>query len=427
MMKHITLFVALFMACCCYAQEKYSAYPSDFGANFVMKGKTVDVPVTITNTGSKDITSILYILTSDGETDRQQQVKLSTPIKSGKSGQITITFKASSEARKSVKTITISRLNMLANKSEQQTATGSIITLEEKPVVTPLVEEFTGTWCGWCPVGFDGMERAHEEFGNRAVLIAIHRGDVMQAEEFQNLVERVDGFPSAIIDRKEGDFYPAASDLKKQINNEIKDRVTAGTIEVNASWTSKAKTAIKITTKTKFVYADDNANYAIGYALTEDGMKGSGSDWAQNNNLSQNPSYKNIDFWYNAPSRVTGVEFNHVGVAAWGLEEGINGSVSRSFQKDEELFYSYTANISGKKLIQNKNKLNVIALLINRTTGAIVNAAETTAIDDYTTAIEDIEDSVKNTDNTVYDLSGRKVQKPQKGIYIINGKKVAVN
>ena len=426
-MKHITLFVALFMACCCYAQEKYSAYPSDFGANLVMKGKTVDVPVTITNTGSKDITSILYILTSDGETDRQQQVKLSTPIKSGESGQITITFKASSEARKSVKTITISRLNMLANKSEQQTATGSIITLEEKPVVTPLVEEFTGTWCGWCPVGFDGMERAHEEFGNRAVLIAIHNGDVMQAEEFQNLVKRVKGFPSAIIDRKEGDFYPAASDLKKQINNEIKDRVAAGTIEVNASWTSKAKTAIKITTKTKFVYADDNANYAIGYALTEDGMKGSGSDWAQNNNLSQNPSFKNIDFWYNAPSRVTGVEFNHVGVAAWGLEEGINGSVSRSFQKDEELFYSYTANISGKKLIQNKNKLNVIALLINRTTGAIVNAAETTAIDDYTTAIEDIEDSVKNTDNTVYDLSGRKVQKPQKGIYIINGKKVAVN
>ena len=426
-MKHITLFVALFMACCCYAQEKYSAYPSDFGANLVMKGKTVDVPVTITNTGSKDITSILYILTSDGETDRQQQVKLSTPIKSGESGQITITFKASSEARKSVKTITISRLNMLANKSEQQTATGSIITLEEKPVVTPLVEEFTGTWCGWCPVGFDGMERAHEEFGNRAVLIDIHNGDVMQAEEFQNLVKRVHGFPSAIIDRKEGDFYPAASDLKKQINNEIKDRVAAGTIEVNASWTSKAKTAIKITTKTKFVYADDNANYAIGYALTEDGMKGSGSDWAQNNNLSQNPSFKNIDFWYNAPSRVTGVEFNHVGVAAWGLEEGINGSVSRSFQKDEELFYSYTANISGKKLIQNKNKLNVIALLINRTTGAIVNAAETTAIDDYTTAIEDIEDSVKNTDNTVYDLSGRKVQKPQKGIYIINGKKVAVN
>ena len=290
-----------------------------------------------------------------------------------------------------------------------------------------MVEEFTGTWCGWCPVGFDGMERAHEEFGKRAVLIAIHYGDVMAAEEFQHLVNRVGGFPSAIIDRKENDFYPAASELKTQINNEIKERVAAGTIEVNASWTSKAKTAIKISTKTQFVYSDDNANYAIGYALTEDGMKGSGSDWAQNNNLSQNPSYKNIEFWYNAPSKVKDVEFNHVGVAAWGLEDGIDGSVSPTFQKGEELSYSYTANILGKKLIQDKTKLNVIALLINRTTGAIVNVAETSTIDDYTTGIEDIENSAKPAENAIYDLSGRKVQKAQKGIYIINGKKVAVN
>ena len=426
-MKHITLFVALFMACCCYAQEKYSAYPSDFGTHLVMKGKTVDVPITVTNAGTKDITSIVYVLTSEGEADVQKQVKLSTPIKSGKSSQITLTFNASSEACKSIKTFTISRVNTLTNKSGQKTATGNIITLEEKPVVTPLVEEFTGTWCGWCPVGFDGMERAHEEFGKRAVLIAIHHGDVMQAEEFQHLVNRVGGFPSAIIDRKENDFYPAASELKTQINNEIKERVAAGTIEVNASWTSKAKTAIKISTKTQFVYSDDNANYAIGYALTEDGMKGSGSDWAQNNNLSHNPSYKNIEFWYNGPSKVTGVEFNHVGVAAWGLEDGIDGSVSPTFHKDEELSYSYTANISGKKLIQNKNKLNVIALLINRTTGAIVNVAETSTIDDYTTGIEDIENSTKPAENAIYDLAGRKVQKAPKGIYIINGKKVAVN
>ena len=95
--------------------------------------------------------------------------------------------------------------------------------------------------------------------------------------------------------------------------------------------------------------------------------------------------------------------------------------------KDEELSYSYTANISGKKLIQNKNKLNVIALLINRTTGAIVNVAETSTIDDYTTGIEDIENSTKPAENAIYDLAGRKVQKAPKGIYIINGKKVAVN
>ena len=59
---------------------------------------------------------------------------------------------------------------------------------------------------------------------------------------------------------------------------------------------------------------------------------------------------------------------------------------------------------------------------LNAAAEAFLAEAEADADD-----VEDIEDSVKNSDNTVYDLSGRKVQKPQKGIYIINGKKVAVN
>lgn len=41
------------------------------------------------------------------------------------------------------------------------------------------------------------------------------------------------------------------------------------------------------------------------------------------------------------------------------------------------------------------------------------------------TAIEEITDNrVKSTD--IYDLQGRKVENPSKGIYIINGKKVLV-
>ena len=59
---------------------------------------------------------------------------------------------------------------------------------------------------------------------------------------------------------------------------------------------------------------------------------------------------------------------------------------------------------------------------LNAAAEAFLAEAEADADD-----VEDIEDSVKNSDNTVYDLSGRKVQKAQKGMYIINGKKVAVN
>ena len=43
------------------------------------------------------------------------------------------------------------------------------------------------------------------------------------------------------------------------------------------------------------------------------------------------------------------------------------------------------------------------------------------------TAIRNIEQAVQpSTVPSVYDLAGRKVQNPQKGLYIINGKKVMV-
>lgn len=423
MKKTFTLFVALLMAICCYAQNKNSAYPSNFGTTVVLKGKTVKVPITFKNTGTNVINNLTYELTSDGGNLERKLVKFENSIKAGESGKVTLTFKADTECRKSEKVFTITRLNSAANTSEEKSATGAIVTISEKPIVTPLIEEFTGTWCGWCPVGFDGMERTHEAYGERTSLIAIHYGDVMEASEFQNLVKRVGGFPSAIIDRADSDFYPSAGELKKQIDNEINNKIASGSIEVNASWANAAKSSIKINTKTKFVYSDDNANYAIGFALTQDGMKGTGSDWAQANNLSGNSGYTSIPFWYNASSRVTGIEFNHVGVAAWGLEEGIKGSVNPSFQADEELSYTYTASISGKKLIQDKSKLNVIALLIDRSTGYIVNTAQTT-IGDYATGLDDIEYAPLDMNHEIYDLSGRKVQKPQKGIYIINGKKV---
>jgi len=47
-------------------------------------------------------------------------------------------------------------------------------------------------------------------------------------------------------------------------------------------------------------------------------------------------------------------------------------------------------------------------------------------IDDGTTAITSIEKGQWNTDNGVYDLQGRRVAQPMKGLYIVNGKKVII-
>ena len=421
-MKRILLFLcAILMSVYGYSQNKYSASPSDFGPCFFMaskSAKTVKVPVTITNTGTVSLKSIAYIISYDGE-ETPQRSKSVNSIAPGESGDVELLFMIDSVAKKYNCTITITKVNNTTNTSEEKSSMGSIITITEKPVVVPVVEEFTGTWCGWCPVGFDGMENAHTTFGDKAALIAIHCGDVMECSDFSALNGRVSGYPSAVIDLIQGDFYPTTGGVKDKINQQIQNKIAAASIKVSAEWTTAAKRYINITTKTKFAYSDDNANYAIGYALTEDGMHGTGSDWAQNNNLSGNSSYASSNpFWYNASKKVSNVKFNHVGVAAWGIEKGINGSVPTSVVAGEEQEYTYRANVSTNNLIQNKSNLKVIVMLIDRSTGNIVNAAQTT-IDDYnTTAMGGvISDNIHEAER--FTLDGQKASVPQRGINII--------
>jgi hypothetical protein len=46
--------------------------------------------------------------------------------------------------------------------------------------------------------------------------------------------------------------------------------------------------------------------------------------------------------------------------------------------------------------------------------------------EEYVTGIEEITAPVKNAEKVIYDLQGRRVQAPAKGLYIVNGKKVVI-
>ena len=406
---------AILMAAGSYGQQN-SATPSDFGTYYVLKGQTIEVPVTITNNGTKAIRSFSYCIVTEGDSTAETTVSARN-LAVNQSREYTISLSADGEARRYTKTFAITRVNGAANEAGQPNSTGSVITIMEKPVVTSLVEEFTGTWCGWCPIGMDAMDKVYEAYRDNAVLIAVHGGDVMESGDFSDIARLASGYPSAMVNRGEM-IYPSEGELKGQISKDLRNRIAAASIEVSAQWTDTDKNAITIDTKTKFAFTDDNANYAIAYALTQDGMKGTGSSWAQNNALSGNASYADSHpFWYNASSKVTGLEFNHVGVAAWNIAKGVKGSVNPAVQAGVEQYYTYEANIASKRLIQDKSKLKVIAILIDQTTGAIVNAGQTT-IDDEATGIEKRE---QRTEGNVqyFTLNGKKLTAPQRGINIV--------
>lgn len=392
-----------------------AASPADFGTNYVLKGENVMVPVKITNKGKKPLSSISYTITTDGNATPEATINMDN-LSFNNSKIINIQFDADNDTKKYGKILTITKVNGKKNEAvtSEQSASGQLITIIEKPTVVPVVEEFTGTWCGWCPIGFNGMEKTHETFGDNVVLIAVHSGDVMQISDYNPISNSVGSFPSSHINRSIS-AYPEASTLYSHINQSL-SQTTIGKINVSAKWTDDNMNLIDIHTKTHFVYSDDNGKYGVALVLTEDGLNGTGSGWAQANYLSHRSGYESFSFWYNAGSSVSGLNYNHVAVAAWDIKNGANNSIKPSFTAGETIKYNYQADITSKSLIQDKSKLRVVALLIDRTTGHIINAAQTT-IDDCSAINTILDTNVYEVER--YDLNGRRLMEPQRGVNII--------
>lgn len=358
-----------------------AATPSDFETSYAIQNGSGTVDLEITNLGQQPITSISYTVTTDGGTTSLEYNETVDDIASGQTGYVTLNLDADATAKKHDKMITITKVNGQSNAAAQKTCNGVLITLAEQLPVTPVIEEFTGMWCGYCPAGIDGMKAAHETFGDQVILIAVHYDDVIACADYDPIIEAfADGFPSAIMDRQYS-LYPMASTIQSYLKYQLLNRITVGAVTVNANWVDEAKETINMNSDVLFAYSDEEDNYGVAYVLLADGLKGTGDDWKQRNYFSGDTDYSDLfPNWVSADDYVEGLEFNHVPVAAWGIENGAN-DVNAPIVEGESKNVGIQASIADNTLIQDKTKLSVVALLIDKATGEIVNAAKTTISD----------------------------------------------
>lgn len=393
----------------------------NFGQNIVMKGESISVPIQITNTGKNDIHRITYTITTEGGgTTEEKTLNFSTPLTYNEPTTKYIYFDADDDTKKYSKMLTITKVNDVENQSAEKEARGTLITITEKPVVLPVVEEFTGTWCGYCPYGIVGMQAVHEEYGDQVVLIAAHSGDIMEIGDYRPVINAfANGYPSSIINRTTS-AYPQKSTLLSRVK-QAQDITKQGSIELKAEWNDENKESVNFIATSQFVYNDDSGDYGIAFVIVEDGLTGTGSSWAQSNNLSGGRVYENdeMEFWKKAGSKVTDLTYDHVAVAAWSIKNGVSGSVNSTIQANIPQTYNFKGELSKESLdlIQDKSKLTAIALLIDRTSGAIVNAAQA-PISEMST---DITDLITNPTTIVgyYTIDGKRISTPVKGVNIV--------
>lgn len=428
-------------------------------------------PFYITNNSAKPITQLTYSISVDGVNGAEKSLDLSSPIESMETASIPYTTAFEDDGVHSVE-LNISKVNGNTNINKQSSAEYSIIALEKSADRVSVVEEQTGTWCGWCPRGHVALDLLNKQLGDKVVTLAGHFANgesqvdpmnIYQLDENSTQAEALadygfvamqlssmlggGGFPGAMFDRmvaadpyvganttkgKNGTYEYGATDL---VNLLKEGNPSEADFSMTASWADDKNTDIKVDLTTTFNYNRFGSfPYGVAFVLSENGMTGKGATWKQLNYYSKlagvngASDFNNPDMaaWFKAGSYVS-TTYDNVVVQAWnplGTAAIVDKSVT-DIVKGEAIPFSTTLKVNSD-LIQNYNKLTLSALLVNLKSLAVVNAAKV-VLGNCAAGIEDVNSEANNNVVSRYNVNGMRINGAQKGLNIVklaNGKVV---
>lgn len=226
-----------------------------------------------------------------------------------------------------------------------------------------VVEEGTGTWCGWCPRGIVAFEQMQEKYPDTFIGIAVHVDDLFEENTYLPIQSYFTGYPRCIVNRDPARVYdPAYSNLESAYKSVCNEAAVAN-VYVSA-YIDGNDIYAKVTTT--FAASDKGLNYRIAFVILEDSITG----YEQNNNYSGG-SNGAMGGFEDLP-RYASINFNHVARGIYDYN-GIEGSVPSDVEEGE--FYDFEKVIP-LPVVQKTDYLSIVALFINGKTGLIDNAAK---------------------------------------------------
>lgn len=417
-----------------------SAYFKSATPTYSLPGAEANLSAVIASDGSEDINSIDYIVEINGNVT-SKHLDLETPIAGGisKTGNVTLSFTAPEEYGVYTANISIEKVN-----GEDNPASEKVLSVVNKVVTKvatrrTVVEEFTGTGCGWCPRGWAGMENLKETKEN-FIGIAFHKfnsNDPMYvANYFPTGSLGIDGAPGCAMDRKLlgiDPYYGSGNSIIEDFdycNSLYPDVDVTVSGQFNDDFTS-----VDITTDIE--YLTDGGKYSVVYVLTADSLKGTTSAWRQQNYYySYSPTGDPLIDQFCRGGKYgqssVALTFNDVMINSSYNNSGVNQAPALTGEAvaGETVSCSYTLNMPTKATLKdaiNNNEVYAVVLVI-ASDGTIANAARAKVTN--STGIQSVIVTDTNSKKaTRYNAAGQIINAPQKGLNIIkdsNGKTTKV-
>ncbi len=398
-----------------------SVQPLDFGKFVITKGKSKNVAVDFRNIGSK-FTSIDYTIALDGKAGAEQHLDFGKDFGVGGTHTVEIPFAADSKIGTSTVTLTVTKVNGVENANAIKTATGTLYTVEREFVKRSVVEEGTGTDCGYCPRGHVAMHNMHNLYGDQFIGIALHQRSSMDPMYNVSYNLGFPSFPQCMVNRS-NDFWDPYEQMPAVLKASLNEIALA---EVTVAGTfADEDTKVNATASVESLVAGD---YDIAFMLTADGLTGKTTSWKQQNYFSKGHSgnpYRSkssmpedIQFlWDKGSSYVE--TYNDVLISSSYVSDK-NKATLPTLVANGTVSSEYTLKMPTKVTLKKALKLDqiyVVALLLDKKTGAIVNAGRARVTG--STGIEDVTTGTEATVVARYTVNGVQVSAPVKGVNIL--------
>lgn len=393
--------------------------PLDFGEFTVVKGKSKNVAVSLWNIGSK-LTSIDYTIALDGKAGAEQHLDFGKDFGLGGTHSVEIPFAAASELGASTVTLTITKVNGEENACVKNSATGTLYTVEREFVKRSVVEQFTGTGCGNCPSGHVAMHNMHNLYGDQFIGIALHQFNASDPMYNASYDLGFTGAPQCMVNRSSGVLAPY--EQMPEVLKASLDEIALTDVTVTGTF-AEEDTKVNATASVESLVAGD---YNIAFMLTADGLTGTTNSWKQSNyfckgggryssKASMPDDLKHL--WDMGSSYVE--TYNDVLIASSYVSSN-NKATLPTLVANGTVSSEYTMKMPTKVALKKALKLDqiyVVALLLDKKTGAIVNAGRARVTG--STGIEDVTTGSEATVVARYNVNGVQIAAPVKGINIV--------
>lgn len=326
--------------------------------------------INVRNLGTTTITS--YDLEIDYNGNQYQQSVTATSLASLATEEIMINTLIPIIASATTITATIKTVNGTAGDDD---VTDDIKTINFTPIVPAagkmvIVEEATGTWCGWCPRGAVALEFLAKDYHGFAQGIAVHNGDPMVNTTYDTgMGTIISGYPSALVDRG-ADMNPSA--IWSFVNDALTTPPTA--FLVNGAQVTGNKLDVSITADFKAIANND---WKLACVVLEDSVTGTASGYNQANYYSGGASGDLLmpdgTNWSNLASTVPAAQmvYNHVARAISPSFEGFDQSFPANVAIGDINTVNFTFDLDPT---WDASKIHIVGMLI-KPDGSIDNGS----------------------------------------------------